>query len=86
MTFPNDTTENVDQGQELPVEETGTVEENKPPYASYLEGLPTSIVPMVEKAFKQWDADTSRKFQEVHSQYEPLKPYKNLAEIGRAHV
>lgn len=74
MTTPELPDTTIDQGL---ANEQETVEQ-KPPYAEYLEGLPESIVPMVERAFKKWDADTTTKFQQVHSQYEPLKPWQQL--------
>lgn len=75
---PEETT--LDQGQNEVVETTEEVQSQKPPYAEYLEGLPESIVPQVEKAFKEWDSRTTQKFQEVHSQYEPLKPWKEFVD------
>lgn len=66
--------------QEPDTQETGG--EAKAPYASYLEGLPETVVPLVEPIFKKWDSDTGKKFQEVHSQYEPLKPWQDFAQNG----
>ncbi len=73
-----------EQAVETPVE--GAVEpqqETKAPWADYLEPLPDSVRPLVEPTFRKWEADTTRKFQEVHSQYEPFKPYQEiLPEFG----
>lgn len=70
-----------DSAQGQPSEnDGGTGEESgQKPYAQYLEGIPSSLIPTVEKAFQKWDADTGRKFQQVHSQYEPLKAYEKFA-------
>lgn len=43
------------------------------PYAQYLAELPESVRPLVEPAFKTWDADVTQKFQKLHSDYEPWK-------------
>lgn len=44
------------------------------PYAKELESLPDSVRPLVEPIFKEWDSNTTKKFQELHSEYEPWKP------------
>lgn len=54
-------------------ETTPVVEDSKSPYADILAKLPESVVPLVEPTFKEWDAQTTQKFQELHSQYEPYK-------------
>jgi hypothetical protein len=63
---------------------TGTVEPEEPkaPWADYLSDLPESVRPLVEPKFKEWDANVTKKFQEVHSTYEPLKVYESLAQQG----
>jgi len=43
------------------------------PYANELAQLPESIRPAVEPIFKEWDANVTRRMQEVQSQYEPWK-------------
>lgn len=45
-----------------------------PLYAEYLEKIPEGFRPIVEPVFKDWDAGVTRKFQEVHQQYDPWKP------------
>lgn len=57
-------------------------QETQAPWAKYLEGVPSSFTPLIESRFKEWDADVTRRFQKVHSDYEPLKPYQPLAEAG----
>lgn len=79
MTEPALPDANVPQGQEVvtdttPLEpaDTGT-QENTTPWAKYLEELPESVRPLVEPTYKQWDADVTKKFQSLHSEYEPYK-------------
>ena len=72
---PNDQQQEVIQDQD-----SGTG--NKAPYAEYLEGLPESVIPLVEPAFKKWDADTSTRFQKVHSEYDDVKPFRDLVQQG----
>lgn len=45
------------------------------PWDSYLADLPDSVKPLVQPTFEKWEADTTRKFQELHSQYEPWKEF-----------
>lgn len=65
------------QGQETPpVTDTPNVVAEEPavsPWAQYLEPLPESVRPLVEPAFKEWDAQVTKKFQSLHSEYEPYK-------------
>lgn len=82
MTVPDANAE-LPQGQEAgtetpsPVSEqqgdTGTPQENAVPWAQYLEPLPESVRPLVEPVFKDWDASVTKKFQSLHSEYEPYK-------------
>ncbi len=70
-----------EQATEAPVAESLASEpqqETRAPWADYLEPLPESVRPLVEPTFRKWEADTTRKFQEVHSQYEPFKPYEDI--------
>lgn len=46
---------------------------NNPPYYDDLMSLPEDIRVLVEPKFKEWDAKTTQKFQELHSEYEPWK-------------
>lgn len=48
---------------------------NLPPYAKHLEKVPEGFRPLVEPTFKEWDADVTRRLQEVHSRYEPYKQF-----------
>lgn len=63
---------------------TGAVEpaETKAPWADYLVDLPESVRPLVEPKFKEWDANVTQRFQQVHSQYAPLKAFEPLVQSG----
>lgn len=43
-----------------------------------LSGIPETDRPIVAKYLKDWDGNVTRKFQEIHKEYEP---YKNLGEV-----
>ena len=66
-----DPTQQSTQQQQPPVV---TSQESQAPYANYLAELPETVRPLAEQAFKKWDADVTRRFQELHSQYDPYKP------------
>lgn len=66
------------QGQgtpEVPVTDTAPVDDNTPPWAEYLTPLPESVRPLVEPVFRDWDASVTKRFQSLHSEYEPYKPF-----------
>lgn len=42
-----------------------------------LSSIPEAERPIVEKYIKQWDADVTRRFQSVHSEYDGWKPLKD---------
>lgn len=46
----------------------------EPPYSQYLADLPDDVKPLVEGVFKTWDADVNKRFQKLHSEYDPWKP------------
>lgn len=50
---------------------TGTDNASNPMYADYLSRVPEGVRPIVEPVFKEWDAGVTKRFQELHSQYEP---------------
>jgi hypothetical protein len=53
-------------------------EGNEAPYAEYLNRIPEEVRGDVEPVFKDWDANTTRKFQE-HAQYrQNWEPYEQL--------
>lgn len=68
---------------DTPVEQ----QSNGNPWDSYLEPLPESVRPLVEPAFKSWDAEVTKRFQSLHSEYEPYKSFIDEYEpdaIGQA--
>lgn len=77
MTFPDNDTADFSQGSDL-----GSTGEASAPWADYVKDLPDSVRPLVEPKFKDWDANVTKRFQQVHSEYEPLKPFKSLVDNG----
>lgn len=74
----------VEAGQEQTQDPSGTGPANTPeggeqqqsqdpPYAQFLAELPDDVRPLVEPKFKEWDADVTKRFQTLHSEYEPWK-------------
>lgn len=57
-------------------------EQQEAPWADYIKDLPESVKPLVEPIIQKWDANVTKKFQEVHSSYEPLKAYESFAKQG----
>ena len=72
------------QGSEETFEPTTASEpqETQAPWAKYLEGIPSSLHPVVEQNYRKWDSDVTQRFQKVHSEYEPLKGYTPFVEAG----
>jgi hypothetical protein len=68
------------QGQ--PVEAGTGTQESAAPWAEYLNDLPDSVRPLVEPKFREWDSNTTKRFQQVHSEYEPLKPFQSVMDNG----
>lgn len=70
----------VENGFVAPPEPSGTTQqpeqqtENPDSLANpFLSNIPETDRPIVAKYIKDWDAGVTRKFQEIHSQYEPYK-------------
>jgi hypothetical protein len=87
----------VEQPQGQPVNNGGTGQqpqnqgpENRPPYADYLDKIPEGLRGVVEPTFKEWDANVTRRFQDLNGQnteYEPYQAYFDEYEpeaIGQA--
>lgn len=70
-----DPTSQQQQQQQPPAQQ----QESQAPYANYLSELPESVRPLVEPAFKKWDADVTQRFQALHSEYDP---WKEILEVG----
>lgn len=49
-----------------------------PAWAPFLEVLPTSLHPTVTPVLQEWDRGVQQRFQEIHSEYEPYKPYQQF--------
>lgn len=53
-----------------------------PAWQELLSKIPEAMHGVVVPVLQKWDAGVTTKFQELHTQYEPLKAYKNLADHG----
>lgn len=72
---------------EAPVEATGGNDESaggggNPAWQSFLDVLPTQLHPTVTPVLQQWDKGVQDRFNELHSQYEPYKPYEEIIKAG----
>lgn len=52
--------------------------------SSFLSRIPDADRAVVEKYVKQWDAGVTRRFQELHKEYEPYKGLGELEELQKA--
>lgn len=57
-----------------------TANSNPAPWAEYLEPLPDSVRPLVEPAFKKWDADVTQRFQKYSQDLESYKEWDPIRE------
>ncbi len=65
------------QGQSAnPVADSGEVAIN-PAWNKMLEGIPSSLHPMVTPHLKEWDGNFQKKLHEVQSQYAPFEAFKD---------
>ena len=72
------TSENVQLNSETvtdPGQQTQPEPAPKAPWADHLEKFPTSLHPIAEEIFKEWDGNVTKRFQDLHSTYEPYKPF-----------
>jgi hypothetical protein len=69
MTEPDDTVQ-PDAGQGEPVADA--------PYAEYLNRIPEELRGQVEPIFKEWDGNTTRKFQEASEYRKGWEPYEQV--------
>lgn len=51
-----------------------------PAWQEILSAVPEEYHEMLTPKLKEWDAGVTRRFQEIHSQYEPLKVFEPIAE------
>lgn len=69
----NQQQQNVGTGQQQQ-----TPQQQGKPYDNYLAELPESFRPVVAPIFDKWDADTTRKFQEIQQSVSAYDPYKDV--------
>lgn len=53
---------------------------DNPKWKPFLDVLPESLHGVIKPVLKEWDAGITQQFQEIHSQYEPLKKYQKLVD------
>jgi len=53
-----------------------------PAWQEILSAVPEELHEALTPKLKEWDAGVTRRFQEIHSQYEPLKSFEPLIEEG----
>jgi hypothetical protein len=70
-----DETVQPDEGQGEPVTSDA-------PYAEYLNRIPEELRAQVEPIFKEWDGNTTRKFQEASEYRKQWEPYEQVG-VGR---
>lgn len=62
--------------EQAPAENTVQKEsESKAPWENYLEKFPSSLHPVAREVFTEWDGNVTKRFQDLHSTYEPYKPF-----------
>lgn len=68
-----------DQGTEsiIPQEPTGSEQQSgdNPAWNEVLEVLPSEFHHLVKPHFAKWDQGVQKRFEQVHSQYDPYKPF-----------
>lgn len=62
----------------VPVGSGDGVQPSQEPENPFLANIPAEDKEVVAKYIKQWDANVTRRFQEIHGQY---KPYKDLGDV-----
>lgn len=66
-----------------PVAPEGSPEiKTNPAWQPVLDVLPSSLHEIVAPTLKDWDRGVNEKFREIHSQYEPLKPFQEMIDSG----
>lgn len=56
-------------------QDNSTQQESAPPWASFVEKFPEAYRGIAEEAAKEWDSGVTKRFQDLHSTYEPYKPF-----------
>lgn len=49
--------------------------QENPAWAGYVEKFPTELMPLAKETFAEWDKNVQQKFQSIHEQYKPFKPF-----------
>lgn len=79
------TQEPISGSPETPVESGG----DNPAWAPILEVIPEGIRQLVTPKLKEWDQGVNARFQKIHQEYEPYKPFKEQGldpqELMRSH-
>lgn len=76
-----DNSQGAGTGQQQPNQgQQQTQQQNTAPYAEYLEKFPETVRGMAEPIFKEWDANVTQKFQQLHSQYGWAQPWQEIAQ------
>ena len=69
--------------QTAPIEQTPPVDQQpseNPAWSEYLTDIPEGYKGLVSDKFREWDSNVTKRFQEIHNQYEPLKAYQSFAQ------
>jgi len=85
-TPPTDETLGDEQESEVDgaedVQEEETPKGNHPAWQEILSAVPEELHEALTPKLREWDAGVTRRFQEIHSQYEPYKEYEPIIEQG----
>lgn len=68
----------IDDPVQPPEGQGGESGGENPAWASYLDRIPSEARDAASEAFKEWDANTTRKFQEAAEYRDAWKPYEEL--------
>lgn len=82
---PPQTEETTEETEDLGSDEQGNETKKlggHPAWQEVLSAVPEELHEALTPKLKEWDAGVTRRFQEIHSQYEPLKAFEPLVEQG----
>ena len=74
-TVTDDTQGPQDTGVDNSTQEQAPEQESRAPWSDFVEKFPASYRGIAEEAAKEWDAGVTKRFQDLHSTYEPYKPF-----------
>jgi hypothetical protein len=72
---PQDSPTNVPSFTQQQAPQTQQPTGSNPAYAEYLSKIPEGFRGVVEPIFKEWDQGVNKRFEQVHSRYDPYKPF-----------